>query len=147
MQTKTAAAIFAATLTGCATSPYLDLADQVKRDVAYVRQQNDPFIYGCEKEGDCDDRALCAACRLVSQGANPGSIMVVIEGWKNGDRRARDNHMSIEYDGSCILGYGSRAYLGPCKHWYDDKQMTTMRLPLPVFLQLKAVDMRCPAKL
>lgn len=135
------ALLLAVLLPACASTPYDSLVYEVKRQVRYVSQPGaDPYLYGCGTEGDCDDRALCIACRLVRDGASTEEITVVIEGWERGNPL---NHMSIEYDGHCLGGYGSTAYVGSCRHAWADSAMRTVRRPLPVFLALNNVRNLC----
>ncbi len=133
----------AAIMAGCTTTPYDDLAYQVQHDVKWIDQSDKPdrYVYGCRPEGDCDDRALCAACRLVQAGASPASITVVVQGWP-GTNPA--NHMSLEYNGYCLLGYASTAYEGKCTHLFEDSEMATFRLPLSEYIKRTHPIMECP---
>lgn len=138
-------------MSACAQSPSYDLANQVLRDIPYKSHNwftdgPDVKVFGCSDKGDCDDRALCTACRLVKNGAQPAEITVVLQGWSNFDRRASSNHMSLEYKGECILGYGSTAYEGQCKHWWSDKDMKTVRMPLPAYLAKVGAVNKCGEK-
>ena len=139
---RTIPLIAAAILAGCATpTPYDDIADKAYWGTKWVDQSgNDRMKFGCSKEGDCDDRALCAACRLVQAGAKPSEITVVVEGW---DTHNKLNHMSIEYKGYCLMGYGANAYPGQCKHRLADSKMTVSRTPLPAYLKKMNAEMNC----
>lgn len=130
-------------LAACSTTPYDDLAWQVKQAVRYTSQPADQMVYGCRAEGDCDDRALCTACKLVQQGVAPTSITVVIQGWPGSDPR---NHMSIEYNGYCLMGYASTSYAGPCTHMWENSTMRTTRTPLPAYLQRSKAVLECANK-
>jgi hypothetical protein len=129
-------------LAACASTPYADLAWDVKNTVRYVEQENDQHVYGCRETGDCDDRALCAACKLVQSGANPDDILVVFEYWERLDQR---NHMALEYDGHCILGYSSLSHKGPCAHPLRDDKMRTTRVPLSKYIKHGNVINECHA--
>lgn len=139
---RTIPLIAAAILAGCATpTPYDQVVDQAFWGTKWVDQTgNDPIKFGCSPQGDCDDRAMCAACRLVQAGSNPADIIVVVEGW---DRFNKMNHMSLEYKGYCLMGYGANAYQGQCKHRYADKNMTVTRTPLPAYLKRTNAEMAC----
>ncbi len=139
--------IAVAMLPACATLPYEGLARDARMDVRYTQQNPlngpDKKVFGCSATGDCDDRALCAACRLVKAGANPSAITVVVQGWSNFDRRASHNHMALEYDGMCLMGLGADAAYGRCQHPYSDKDMRTLRTPLPEYLRKHGVTDNC----
>lgn len=141
---RTFAPVAAAILAGCSTTPYDDLAYGVKKDVRWVSQSGegkvDQMVFGCRPEGDCDDRALCAACRLVQAGVVPSEITVVVQGWPGSDPK---NHMALEYKGYCILGYGSAAYQGPCEHAWEDSKMLTSKTPLPEYIKNRRPIMEC----
>lgn len=127
-------------LVGCAT-PYDDLVYQVKKDVQWVDQgAYDQQVYGCRPQGDCDDRALCLACRLVRQGASPDNVIVVIQGWQGANQL---NHMSIEYNGHCLLPFGGAAYEGVCEHPMEDTNMRTYRFSLTKYLKHNNLKMEC----
>lgn len=134
----------AAALVGCTSTPYDDLAYQVKHDVRWVSQSGeghvDRMVFGCRPEGDCDDRALCAACRLVQSGVKGSEITVVVQGWPGSSPK---NHMSLEYKGYCLLGYGSTAYEGTCEHIWEDSKMFTTRMTLPDYIRRKKTFMEC----
>ncbi len=133
--------ISVAILAGCTATPYDNLVLQVKQDVQYVHQgSGDQHVYGCKPQGDCDDRALCLACRLVGTGASPDDITLVIQGW-GGAHKA--NHMSVEYNGFCLAGYGSTAYQGKCEHPLADKGMGTYRQSLTNYLKHNNVKREC----
>jgi hypothetical protein len=130
-------------LGACTTTPYDDLAWEVKQAVKYTSQPVDQAVYGCRAEGDCDDRALCAACKLVQQGVDPAAITVVVQGWPGANPK---NHMSLEYNGHCLLGYAGLAQAGPCTHMWKNATMRTTRTPLPAYLQRSKAVLECATK-
>lgn len=134
-------------LAACAPLPYEDLARGARWDVRYVahdaRLGMDQKTLGCPATGDCDDRAMCAACRLIQQGADPAEITVVVQGWNAFDTRSRHNHMALEYKGMCLMGLGADATVGKCKHPYADSAMRTVRTPLPEYLRKHGATNNC----
>lgn len=144
-------ALTAIFLSSCASpGPHNDMANDVWSQVRWTAQEEgiyDQQYLGCRSTGDCDDQALCAACKLLGEGANPNEIIIVYQGWEKGSNMTQYNHLSVEYKGECIMGYSNsrfRAYMGRCVHRYADNNMREFRRSLPEWMKLLKVVNICP---